>query len=294
MRPGSRSAEALLPSPGVRFAPDFAARLALFVARRAGPARREGRGRAAQFGAGEELVGHRPYRAGDDPRRIDWGAAARFDRPFVRVTRREASERWAVVVDTSASMGVGVPGKLQRAAEVAAAVCAAGLRAGARVSLCATGGGELAVGRRADLARALAFLEGLRATGAAGLARAGGSRLAGAGRAVLLGDLFDAGPELLGALARPGRDVALGWILAPEELAPAGDVPVDPVEWVDPETGERVRVPLDRGTLAAYERAVGAELERWRELAARHRVAFRAWTTAREPEEVAPALLGAV
>src|SRR5262249_34167570 len=103
-----------LPSPGGRFAPDLLARVGRLGARLASlRERREGAGRARLFGAGEEFVGHRPYQTGEDLRALDWNLLARLGRPFVRVAAREASEHWAVCLDTSASMGVGVPGKLQ-------------------------------------------------------------------------------------------------------------------------------------------------------------------------------------
>ena len=126
----------LLPSPGVRFGSDYLRRVGGLVGRMAGIAeRREGRGRAALYGAGEEFVGYRAYRPGESLAALDWNLLARLDRPFVRVAKREASESWAILIDTSASMGVGVPGKLQCAAELAAALCATGSRASAEMNL---------------------------------------------------------------------------------------------------------------------------------------------------------------
>src|SRR6185503_20613138 len=139
----------LLPSPGVRFAPDFLARLGRLVARLASQReRREGEGRARLFGVGSEFVGYRPYRSGEDLRALDWNLLARLGRPYVRVAAREASEAWAVLLDTSASMGVGRPGKLQLGAELALALAALGVARRARVALHTEGGAPLCTAQK--------------------------------------------------------------------------------------------------------------------------------------------------
>lgn len=284
----------LLPSPGVRFGEDFAGRVGRLALRLAGAERREGRGRAALFGAGEEFAGHRPYRPGEDPRRLDWSLLARLDRPYVRVLRREASERWSVLLDTSASMGVGVPGKLQLAAEVTAALAAVGTRAGATVEVRTSSGHALELsGRRGSgapgLRSLLDLLEAERARGSADLGELlQPARLRGSGRVFAVGDLFDVGPDAAARLARVGRDLAVLWVLAPDELAPE---PEGAVAWVDPETGEEVRLAVDSRALADYERALSRELERWRDVAGHRGLRFAAFSTRRPFEDVARAAL---
>ncbi len=281
--------EALLPSAHVRFAPDFAARVGSLVARLAGAERREGRGRNTFLGAGEEFVGHRPYRPGEDLRGLDWNLLARLDRPYVRVMRREASERWAVLLDASASMGVGVPGKLSCAAQVAAAVAAAGLRAGVHVRVLTTSGRDLEVTRGGGLAELMAFLEGEVASGDAGLETLlVPARLRDSGRVFAIGDLFGVGVDTPARVARPGRELACLWILAAEELSPPF---TDAVEWVDPETGEELRLRVDPSTRAAYEAELSSELERWGEVAGRHRMRFGAWRSDRAFEDIARTVL---
>ena len=133
--PGSSRADApvgnagQLPCPDVHLGKEYLRRLERFSLRfAAGLERREGAGRAGLLGAGEEYVTSRPYRPGEDLRHLDWDLLARLDRPYIRVSRREAAESWSLWIDTSASMGVGPPGKLQMAAEVAGGIAAAGLR----------------------------------------------------------------------------------------------------------------------------------------------------------------------
>jgi uncharacterized protein (DUF58 family) len=266
----------LLPSPGVQFDAGFPARLQRLALRvTSARERREGAGRSRLEGGGEEFVGHRPYRPGEDLRDLDWNLLASLDRPYVRVLRREAGERWLVLLDTSASMGVGIPGKLQAAAEIASGIGAVGLRQGAAVRLVASGGADeddasVVLRKTTDLHTWLAFLEARRAAGPHGLASLlARGRARGAGRVYLLGDLFDVDPARLPELLGPGRSLAACRVLAPEELLPPEE---GAVEWVDPEDGRRRTVDVNRATAAAYEHALEETLGRWARAAARHGV----------------------
>jgi uncharacterized protein (DUF58 family) len=58
-------------------------------------------------GPGFDFDEHRPYRPGDDVRRIDWNVTARFRQPFVRETHAERELNVVVALDLSASMGFG-------------------------------------------------------------------------------------------------------------------------------------------------------------------------------------------
>ena len=248
--------------------------------------RREGAGRARRLGMGEEFVGYRPYRAGEDIRRLDWDLFARLDRPYVRVTRREAAEHWTVWLDASASMGVGPPGKLQAAAELAGALCALGLRFGARLELLATGSKgprRVVLRRKRDLSRLLAFLNATRAAGNAGLGSlVGATRPAGSvGRLFLLGDLLDLAPPALSSLLAPGRELALCAVLGTHEVAPPRE---GTVAWVDPEGGGRREVALTDEVVSAYEGRLEARLDTWRRFASRHGAPLRIHTAGEEFE----------
>jgi uncharacterized protein (DUF58 family) len=287
----ARERAELLPSPGVAFEPDFlarAGRLAALVS--AARERREGAGRAAFLGGGVEFVGFRPYRPGEDVRAIDWALLARLGKPYVRVARREASERWAVLLDTSASMGVGRPGKLQRAAEVAAALATIALRARFELDLHLSGmGASFRVRRARDLAPLLAFLAGARAEGRAGLgALAGeGALFRRAGSLFWLGDLFDLEPaRLLGAVRR-GQSAYLVQILAQEELVP----PAGSIDWVDAESGERLPVEAAPAVRAAYEAGLERRIEAWSAAATARRAFHGCWSAAVPFERIVRATL---
>ncbi len=281
----------------VSFGPEFPRRLERIVLRlSAARERREGAGSAALAGSGDEFVGYRPYRPGEDLRPIDWNLFARLDRPYVRVTRREASQSWAILVDTSASMGVGPPGKLQACAELACALSALALRGGASVTIALTEAGEGArkdyrVRSKRDLPGLLAFFESSRAAGDRGIARslATWRPPAETGRAFVCGDLLDLDASELAPLRRRGRELFAVQILAPIELAPPA---AGSVEWLDPESGEHVGMEVGTRLVAAYRRELETVLERWRLSCQRHRIAHACASSAEPFEDLLPRLFG--
>lgn len=58
-------------------------------------------------GGGFDFKEHRPYRPGDDVRRIDWNVTARLRAPFVRLTDAERELNLMVALDLSPSMRFG-------------------------------------------------------------------------------------------------------------------------------------------------------------------------------------------
>lgn len=69
--------------------------------------RRHGRHRSARAGVGLDFRDHRPYVAGDDPRRLDWRAVARRDRLVLRQTEAEEELPVVLVVDEGGNMAYG-------------------------------------------------------------------------------------------------------------------------------------------------------------------------------------------
>lgn len=51
-----------------------------------------------------EFTEYRPYRQGDDPRRLDWKLLARTDRAYLRITDDHATRTTLLLLDASASM----------------------------------------------------------------------------------------------------------------------------------------------------------------------------------------------
>jgi uncharacterized protein (DUF58 family) len=281
----------------IAFAGDFWPRLEELAARiQAARGREPGAAASRVRGAGDEFFGHRPYRPGEELRHLDWGLLARSERAFVRVFRREVGERWVLLLDASASMGLGRPGKLQSAAEIATGLAACGLAAGASARLLALQPGGLAsvaAARTGELGRWIAFLEGLSASGGQGLRPlCAAPALARASRVFLLGDLMDLEPADVVPLAARGRSVDLLSILAPHELAPEPPERARGVRWLDPETGASLGVELDPKTAARYARGLEERLSAWDRLARRGRFGHHASSSAVPFEDAVRAVLG--
>ena len=96
------------------FAPDrLLHRLEWRVLRRL-DGRVQGEYRTPRRGTGFDLAGLRPYVEGDDARHIDWNVTARLDEPQVREFNEDRELTTWLVLDRSASMVVGAPGRVKQ------------------------------------------------------------------------------------------------------------------------------------------------------------------------------------
>src|SRR5687767_15246403 len=77
-------------------------------------------------GISAEFTEYRPYRQGDDPRRVDWKLFARSDRAYIRLSNDRAILPTTIVLDASASMAFPVEsmGKWKLASELAIGLAA--------------------------------------------------------------------------------------------------------------------------------------------------------------------------
>lgn len=228
-----------------------------------------GEHRSAARGQGLEFVDHRPYRPGDDLRRVDWNAYRRLRSVLVRLFAEDRSLRISLTLDATGSMGVGRPRKIDHAASLAAALALLGLLRRDTVRLGCIGGrgsspqGPLAVGSHARaLPRMIAALQQVSPDGTAETARALLSQADGwrADTALLLSDMLVEDDEIaatLRALATVGRRAVLLHVLSPDDL----ELDLSGArELLDAETGETMLV---EGTPEIHARYV-AELTRWR------------------------------
>ncbi len=280
-------------STRVVLGPAFLARLERFVARaRASSARDEGR-RGVAPGQGVELAGHRPYREGEDLRDLDWELLARLGRAWVRVRRAERGERLALVLDTSASMGIGCPSKLEHACELATALALATVVQGGSAELLAHGvDGAVersALRSRPDLPEWLEFLRRRIARGERPLREVlRHPRLSRASRVVVLGDLMDLDPAEVLAHARRGCRASAIAVLARRELAPSR---AEGVEWFDPERGDALALALDARAIDAYGRVLEERLGAWRSAFTRRGQFYRVTPSDADFEVLAAELL---
>ncbi|HUR27843.1 MAG TPA: DUF58 domain-containing protein [Planctomycetota bacterium] len=256
------------PQARVHWPAAFAHRVASFASAQAAVRRtpREGASSsAARIGAGSgEFAGRRRYRPGEDLRAFDWEAEARGAGSWVRLSRQESGEPWAVLLDSSASMAVGADEgapKIQLAAELALALCAVGLFSGGTVTL-VSARGVLTLRSKADFPRAVAELDDLECAGTCDFASWLAHRsLARAARCIAVGDFLDADP----ALARGRRRFDALCVLATVELAPLARLALDErVLWRDPETLATLDARLGAVAVARYANLLEEHHRHWR------------------------------
>lgn len=231
---------------------------------------------ARSRGVASEFVEYRPYRQGDDPRRLDWKLLARSDRAFIRLAPDRAVLGTLVAVDASASMAFpaerarepGVaPGRRTKwlaAREVAVACAAVAHAGGDPVGLSIAGAGGLVRlpprTRRGVVAEIARTLDAVTPSGSGSLAAA----FVGApARVMLVTDCLGALDELRRAArahVAGGGEVHVVHVVSRAELDP----PHAAILATDPEDPATAR-PLTDRTRAAYRAAFDA----WRAAVAR-------------------------
>jgi uncharacterized protein (DUF58 family) len=225
-------------------------------------------GRRAALGQGGRYLfrGHRAYRPGDDPRRVDWNVVARHGRLLVReydVEKDLLSEVW---LDGSASLGPH--GGRTAAWRAAALALATGLAEGGRARLGVVREGHTRVLCEVDapgaLPEALAALTREVPQGRAGWAEALPrlrARLPRGARLVVVSDLLSrADPGVLSTLGGRGVRGALLHLRVPEVNAPE---PGRAHERLDVESGERRLVALDGPAAARAAARAQAHADLW-------------------------------
>lgn len=198
---------------------------------------RHGQHRSLRPGLGRDFRDFRPYVPGDDPRQLDWRAAARSQRLVVRQTESEEELALVLAIDGSG----GMEARWRWAGTFAAALASLALRQGDRVAFALGRDGEVEAGMLEPAARR----DRLRALGRVfvdeqprgrcpwpGLLGAIATRLRRQSLIVVLSDLLDPGglPDPddrsadeallrdLGLLRAGGHDVVLVQLLHPDEL----------------------------------------------------------------------------
>src|SRR5438034_7144171 len=109
-------------------------RLAL-LSRRTFRGRVRGERRSPRRGHSVEFCDYRAYGVGDDLRYVDWNIYGRLDRLHVKLFVDEEDLCLHLLIDASASMGFGVPSKLEYGTRVAAALGFVGLVSHQRVGV---------------------------------------------------------------------------------------------------------------------------------------------------------------
>lgn len=224
-----------------------------------------------------EIMAHRPYRQGDDPRRLDWKLLARTERAYIRLAPATSIAPTLVVLDASASMGAppGGAGKWRAAREIAIGVAAVALSASDPAGLALVHDGaprRIAPRQRGDVLRELQRLVDT-------LAPAGSAPCApllvpqrDVARLVLVTDLLGDAPAMRAAaatLVAHGTEVHVAHLVAAAER----DVDAPTAVAVDPEE-PALRRPLVRRAardyVAAFDGFRASERAAWQAIGARY------------------------
>jgi uncharacterized protein (DUF58 family) len=232
--------------------------------------------RSPLHGYSAEFSQYRHYRPGDDLKYVDWKLVARTDRVYTKQFRETTNLAAALVLDTSASMGFPLAGRVASADApiskfryaVIAAAALAHLIAGQGDSIGLLAGDRFIAPRagRPHLRALLAALTVLAAHGAwdgGGSIRRAAERLKRRGLLIVLSDFYDEEERTQAELrraARMGHEVVLFQILSRDEL----ELPYRrDLDLSDLETGRRLAINAGLAR-REYKDAVAAFLERWR------------------------------
>jgi uncharacterized protein (DUF58 family) len=230
-------------------------------------------------GISAEFTEYRPYRQGDDLRRIDWKLFARSDRAYIRLSNDRAILPTMIVLDASASMAfpVATLGKWKLAAQLGVALGAVARNSGDPVGLVAAPGEDPLPASRFPLPASrlplllpprtrrtvtheiIRAVSGTRPGGSGPLAPSVSIAAQYGGRLVIVTDFLGDAEELLTVASRlvaAGREVHAVHVIAPEEIDP----PREAAMVSDPETSS-VRRALTGDTRDSYIAAYSA----WRE-----------------------------
>ncbi len=256
--------------------------------------RRAGGHRSPFHGYSAEFQQHRPYRAGDDLKYLDWKILARTDRLYSKQFRETTSMSAMIILDASASMAFPDEeiSKFRYASIIAASLAYLIAAQGDAVGFMTMSGGAFAYmparAGRPHLRSLIARIDRLVPSGRWDPQRViarGAELLKRRGMMMVISDFYDAEDETrreLRRVARRGHDVAMLQVMSRQEM----EFPyTGGIELEDAESGERRLV--DAGTLQRdYRAAVREFLERCRTLAHRDGIDYSLMSTASAPERV--------
>jgi uncharacterized protein (DUF58 family) len=210
-------------------------------------------------GISAEFTEYRPYRQGDDTRRIDWKLFARSDRAYIRLSNDRAILPTMIVLDASASMAfpLATNAKWALAAELGVALGAVARNSGDPVGLVVAHGEEplllIPRTRRSVTHDIIRAVSATNPAGNAPLAPSVSIASQSGGRLVIVTDFLGDSAELLTVASRlvaAGREVHAVHVIAGEEIDPSRDSAMV----ADPEVPS-LRRALTGDTRASYDAA---------------------------------------
>ncbi len=218
--------------------------------------------RSRQTGSSAEFSDYREYIPGDDIRRLDWNAYARFDKLFLKLFMEEQESQVTILLDASASMEA----KWASARSAAEAVGYLALTGGDQLCLHCLKDGRATrfpqLSGRAAFPRLTGWLDTCVPDGKADTLTETVKRAEGLkkGLCFLITDGYteDALKETLDYLRYMRQETAVIHVLSAGELRPELD---GAMRLTDSESGEHIDLIADRSALDAYKDALNAFLK---------------------------------
>ena len=222
--------------------------------------------RSRQTGSSAEFSDYREYIPGDDIRRLDWNALARFDRLYMKLFMEEQESQVTILLDASASMEA----KWDTARCAAEAVGYLALTGGDRLQLHALKDGKATrfpqLSGRAAFAKLNMFLDSCIPDGKEGTLTEAVKRAEGLrkGLCFLITDGYaeDALKEALDYLRYMRQETAVIQVMSGGELRPEME---GALKLTDSESGEQIDLLADRNALENYREALDDFLKAVRE-----------------------------
>ena len=213
--------------------------------------------RSRQTGSSAEFSDYREYIPGDDIRRLDWNALARFDRLYMKLFMEEQESQVTILLDASASMEA----KWGAARSAAEAVGYLALTGGDRLRLHMLKDGRAIrspqFSGRAAFAKLNTFLDSCVPDGKEGTLTGAVKHTEGLkkGLCFLITDGYteDALKETLDYLRYMRQETAVIQVLSGGELRPEME---GALRLCDSETGEQIDLLADRTALENYHAAL--------------------------------------
>jgi len=221
-----------------------------------------GNRKSSHKGSSVEFSDFREYVHGDDFRRIDWNAYARFERFFIKLFMEEQESTVTIFIDSSKSMDWGQPHKGTLAKQLSAVFAYLALANFDRVGLVALNENPefrlSPFSRKQGFWKVLEFIDNIPYNGRTRLNAAIrnypnlGSR---GGISIILTDLFsfDGYEEALKYLQYRKQEITLIHILAPQELEPQWS---GSVRLLDSEGGEPKEITMTPQILKSYKKVL--------------------------------------
>jgi uncharacterized protein (DUF58 family) len=217
-----------------------------------------GHNRSRFAGGGQEFLDHRHFHHGDDLRAVNWRAYMRLDKMFLKMFQIEPRVPVRMLLDVSASMAAGNAEKFLYARRLAAALCYVALVRLDTIELLpfasdvretkTCGGGRH---RFSPVSRFLEELQPGNATNFFAVVREFLNEFPQRGLVIVISDFFDDNgcEKALQYLADYGNELMLIQLWADEDREPSckGEV-----EFVDAETGARLRMHVDADARKRY------------------------------------------